>query len=128
MVAIYPILNSLYGVGMRYYSKQQEVILANMTACLVAIEFGLSTDDLFMPTKGSASLSFARQTAMYLTAVVFNVSMAGVGRAFGRDPSTISHACQIIEDARDDAVFDLRLSAIENALMATRQLKALQPG
>ena len=112
---------------MRRYSEGQEIILANMAASLVAIEFGLSTNDLFYPTKGSANLSFARQTAMYLTAIVFNVSLAGVGRAFKRDPSTISHACQLVEDARDDPIFDLRLTAIENALMATKALKSLQP-
>ncbi|HHI88464.1 MAG TPA: chromosomal replication initiator DnaA [Hellea balneolensis] len=112
---------------MRRYCKIQEVCLAHMVASLTAIEFGVVVDDLFGKTKGPLHLSFVRQVAMYLTHIVFEVRIAGVARAFGRDPSTVSYACQTIEDGRDDPVLDAKLLELETALQAARQLDVLQP-
>lgn len=55
----------------------------------------------------------ARRVAMYLCHVVCGVSMAEVGRGFGRDPSTACHACRRVEDERDDSEFDLTLDWLE---------------
>jgi hypothetical protein len=34
---------------------------------------------------------------------------------FGRDRTTVSHACRVIEDSRDDIWLDCRLAALELA-------------
>jgi len=43
---------------------------------------------------------------MYVTHVMMGLSMAEVGRGFGRDRTTVMHACHLIEDMRDDPEFD----------------------
>ncbi len=111
---------------MRRYCQDQEICLARLVAALVALEFGVEIDNLFGKTKGPVHLSFARQAAMYLTHIVFEMRIAGVGRAFGRDPSTVTHACQIIEDWRDDPQLDKKLNELETALQATRHLAVLK--
>ena len=65
------------------------------------------------PTRGRSQLAFARQVAMYLAHVTFGLNLTTVGRAFGRDRTTVSHACALIEDARDDPDFDRTLEVLE---------------
>ncbi|MGV8854328.1 MAG: helix-turn-helix domain-containing protein [Devosia sp.] len=62
----------------------------------------------------------ARQLAMYLSHVVLGCSLAEIGDAFGRDRTTVSHACGVIEDLRDDPAFDAEVSALEQRLEAQR--------
>lgn len=64
--------------------------------------------------------AFARQTAMYLAHVGFGLSMAEIGKAFGRDRTTVVHACHLIEDRRDEACFDELLDHLEQAGVALR--------
>lgn len=66
----------------------------------------------------STAAALARSLAMYLAHVAFGMSLARVGRAFGRDRSTISHACRAIEDRRDDPRFDRWLEALERSVAA----------
>ena len=96
----------------------QDQSLTALVVATVAIEFGVSNQDILSPTKGRAQLSFARQTAMYLAHIVFQLTLSRVARAFGRDRSTVSHACNIVEDSRDDDAFDLQLTLLEQFLMA----------
>jgi chromosomal replication initiation ATPase DnaA len=62
----------------------------------------------------------ARQLAMYLSHVILGRSMTEIGNAFGRDRTTVSYACALIEDLRDDPVFDKEVSSIERRLEAQR--------
>jgi chromosomal replication initiation ATPase DnaA len=66
----------------------------------------------------------ARQVAIYLAHVGFSLTYTHLGEAFGRDRTTIRHACGRIEDARDEYGFDRALDFLENALRlhATRAL------
>lgn len=57
----------------------------------------------------------ARQVAMYVAHVVFGISMERVGAAFGRDRTTVSHACRAMEDRRDDTRFDRWIDALERS-------------
>lgn len=56
--------------------------------------------------------------AMYLAHVAFGLSFTRVGICFGRDRTTVRHACALIEDRRDDPGYDLALSALEAGLLA----------
>lgn len=60
----------------------------------------------------------ARQVAMYLSHVVLARSLTEIGLAFGRDRTTVSYACGLIEDLRDDPRFDAELCALERQLEA----------
>lgn len=62
----------------------------------------------------------ARQLAMYLSHVVLGRSLTEIGDAFGRDRTTVSHACAVIEDMRDDPAFDAEVTALERRLEAQR--------
>jgi chromosomal replication initiation ATPase DnaA len=58
----------------------------------------------------------ARQIAIYLAHVGFGLNYTHLGEAFGRDRTTIRHACSRIEDARDEIRFDRALDFLEDAL------------
>jgi chromosomal replication initiation ATPase DnaA len=60
----------------------------------------------------------ARQLAMYLAHVVLGRSLTEIGTAFGRDRTTVSYACALIEDLRDDPRFDAEVEGFEQQLMA----------
>ncbi len=55
----------------------------------------------------------ARQLAMYLCHVALGRSLQEVGDIFGRDRTTVSYACALMEDMRDDRSFDDAVSALE---------------
>jgi len=75
--------------------------------------FGVPAQALRSATRGRAHVALARQTAMYLAHVVCGLSLTEVGRIFERDRTTVSHACALIEDRRDEPVFDQFLELLE---------------
>jgi chromosomal replication initiation ATPase DnaA len=82
-------------------------------ARLVAEEFEIDAAAMISPTRGAPHAAYARQVAMYLAHVGFALSFEAIGRAFDRDRTTVSHACRVVEDSRDDAGLDRRLAALE---------------
>jgi hypothetical protein len=82
----------------------------------VAAALGIGLVELRARSRGRAAAAFARQTAMYLAHVHFGLSLSEVGRTFGRDRTTVSHACARVEDCRDDPTFDRVLACLELAL------------
>jgi len=59
------------------------------------------------------SAARARQLAMYLAHVVQGETLTAIGQAFQRDRTTVSYACALIEDLRDDPAFDADVSRLE---------------
>jgi len=88
---------------------------------LVAAERRVSLDALFQPDRGQADIALARQLAMYLMHVEYGRLYADVGRFFGRDRTTVSHACALIEDLRDDSAFDAMLERLRLVLLEEAQ-------
>ena len=95
----------------------------------VAAAFTIPIGELRTPERRSARAAFARQSAMYLAHVTFGLNYSEVARAFGRDRTTAAHACQLIEDRRDDPAVDAVLGSLEDACgMLRRKLSApVQP-
>jgi hypothetical protein len=87
--------------------------ICRWVAFCVARDFELEPAELFAPTRGSPRAAFARQVAMYLAHTGFALSLEAIARAFGRDRTTVSHACHVVEDGRDDVALDWRLVALE---------------
>ena len=83
---------------------------------LVATALGIGLVELRARSRGRAAAAFARQTAMYLAHVHLGLNLSEVGRTFGRDRTTVSHACARVEDCRDDPGFDRVLGCLESAL------------
>jgi hypothetical protein len=93
-------------------------------AFCVARDFRLDMLALFAPTRGPPRAAFARQVAMYLAHTGFELSLETISRIFDRDRSTVSHACHVVEDGRDDIWLDCRLEALE--LFCRTGLEALE--
>lgn len=94
-----------------------EAVVATAQGRFQPGRFGSCTQAPPVPARAAA---FARQIAMYLAHVGFGLSMAEIGRAFGRDRTTVLHACHLIEDRRDEVRFDQLLDHLEQAAMALR--------
>ena len=82
-------------------------------ALCVARDYGLDLVTLLAPTRGAPHAAFARQVAMYLAHIGFELNFETISRVFDRDRTTVSHACHIVEDGRDDIWLDCRLEALE---------------
>lgn len=67
-------------------------------------------------TRGRAPIAFARQVAIYLSHVAFGLGYGELARRFGRDRTTIRHACRLVEMCRDDPRLDLALDWLEQAV------------
>ncbi len=83
---------------------------------VVAAVFDADIHDLRGTTRGSPHTAFARQVAMYLAHVVCGLSLTEVGALFERDRTTVAHACEVVEDRRDDPDMDGRLDHVEHAV------------
>lgn len=103
---------------MKTKTINQDCAVTQLVAAVVALEFDVVSPHLFSPTKGPSNISFARQVTMYLVHVVYQVNLSRVARVFSRDRSTVSHACHVIEDCREDPVFDEKLTRLEMFLGA----------
>jgi chromosomal replication initiation ATPase DnaA len=82
----------------------------------VALVFRVPAGELRAPTRRKAKVAFARQVAMYLAHVAYGLSLTQVGTLFGRDRTTVAHACTVVEDRRDEPVFDRSLDHLEVAI------------
>lgn len=89
----------------------------------VAQVFGVEGIDLRRATRGKAKVARARQVAMYLAHVGCGMSLTDVGRTFDRDRTTVSHACGVVEDGRDDPTFDRVLELLEQVVHALLQAR-----
>lgn len=96
---------------------------------LVAEARGVPSLLLLHPSRCSAAVAEARQLAMYLMHVILRRTYADVGDFFGRDRTTVSHACAHIEDRRDRRRFDAEVEGLEAALRdGTRPIRRLGRG
>jgi hypothetical protein len=62
------------------------------------------------------TLCHVRQIAMYVCHVALQIPLLDIGIAFGRDRTTVSHACHVVEDRRDDAAYDEFVAAVERTV------------
>ena len=93
---------------------------------LAARAFQVEVGDLRRPSRCRANIALARQAAMYLANVAGEVTFTDVARRFGRDRSTVSHACGLIEDLRDDAGMDAAIDLLSDALRASCRMNDLR--
>lgn len=92
---------------------KSDLARARLVMAAVALEFGVPDIEVWSQTKGTSRSSFARQIAMYLTHIVYEINLSRVARTFNRDRSTASHACKVVEESRDDDLIDEKLISLE---------------
>lgn len=95
---------------------REQTGLAQVLA-LISRERRIPIHLLLHVSRCQADTARARQTAMYLAHVAKGISLTSIGAAFGRDRTTVSYACNLIEDLRDDTEFDAELDRLEALLM-----------
>ncbi|MBA4209613.1 MAG: chromosomal replication initiator DnaA [Parvibaculum sp.] len=110
----------------RRFEDREKADCVAVTQEAVARALKVPIAELRAPTRRCASVAEARQVAMYLSHVVYGVSLASVGRQFGRDRTTAAHACRQIEDRRDDMRFDRLLDEITDGLRRPRAARRPQ--
>ncbi len=96
-------------------SSQPEAVCLVVEAT-VAASLRLPLAIFHVPNRCTAPVAFARQIAMYVAHVWLRLSLTDVGRYFGRDRTTVAHACQVVEDKRENPNIDRMLSSIEAAV------------
>ncbi len=83
----------------------------------VAIEYGIRTDDI-LSSRRSRDVAVPRQLAIYLTREITGQSTTSIGKTFGRDHSTIMHACKSIEEKTgNEKDFELIVRKIKQSLL-----------
>jgi chromosomal replication initiation ATPase DnaA len=95
---------------------------------LVAREKNVSEQAITSRRRNLLPIARARQLAMYLSHVVLGHTLADIGEVFGRDRTTVSYACALIEDMRDDPQFDDEVSGLEQQIEAGLAAKAATHG
>jgi hypothetical protein len=100
-------------------------LAGRLVIALVSFATGVSEAAIMAPNRGPGEIARARQMAMYLLHTSLSASYGEVARAFCRDRTTVSHACRLIEDMRDDPRQDALLSRLESVLAPAAPVFAL---
>jgi hypothetical protein len=79
----------------------------------VALSFDIEPELLSFPSRGRARTALARQVSMYVAHVSLCFSLTQVGQLFDRDRTTVAHACEVVEQRRDDVTFDRAIELLE---------------
>ena len=91
---------------------------AAVVARLVARRRNIPMEQLLHRWRCRPEIAEARMLAMYLVHVVLGRTYSEVGQFFGRDRTTVAHACARIEDRRDEPGFEDEVLALEGAIGA----------
>ena len=110
---------------MSLFDPRKDEDRAYLASALTAYALGLKVDDVLAGSRGSPANARARQIAMYLVRAGLGMSLSRVARAFGRDRTTVSHACHLIEDLRDDPDFDIWIEQLSVGLTSVAILRQL---
>ncbi len=78
----------------------------------------LSSDRVFLRRDRRRMACHVRQISMYVCHVALSMPQPDIAAAFGRDRTTVGHACHVVEDRRDDPYFDDFVSAVERIVIA----------
>jgi chromosomal replication initiation ATPase DnaA len=85
---------------------------------IAAALFSVSGRELRRGGRTSLPVARVRQIAMYVAHTVLGLTMKEVGQGFGRDRTTVLHACHLVEDMRDEEEFDRHVVLTERVAMA----------
>lgn len=103
--------------------RRRDQAAARLAADVASYALGVPVDEILDLRRGAAPAAFARQVAAYLCHVGFELSLGRIAAAFGRDRSTIAHACHAIEDRREEPQFDLWIGGLEAMLQQAPPLE-----
>lgn len=93
------------------------VLAFALTASGVQRALAAPREGIGSATRGPARNAFRRQVAIYLAHVDFGLPYRMLAQAFGRDRTTVRHACALVEDRRDRPAFDAATAVLAHALL-----------
>lgn len=96
--------------------RAEDEAFARLAADVASYALGVPADAILRLPREDRRVAFARQVAMYLCHVAFELSLQRVANAFGRDRSTVAHACHLIEDKREEERFEFWVTGLETML------------
>lgn len=96
--------------------RRADEAAARLAAGLASFGLGVPIEAIMSASRETREAAFARKIAIYLCSTAFSMSYARIALAFARDRSTVGAACRIVEDKRDDPLFDGWIGAMEDAL------------
>lgn len=102
---------------LRQCEAHERVLHASIS--IVAEEKRVGAQLILWPTRGTAPQSNARAASMYLVHVEASYSLTDTGLLFGRDRTTVAHACMLVEDARDDESTDALMDDMADRFRAS---------
>lgn len=96
------------GRGRPRFSVDTAVIArCRATARLVeAIWHGAGAEAPALNPAGAARPCHVRQLAIYVAHVALSIPYGALSTAFSLDRTTVTHACQVVEERRDDPAYD----------------------
>jgi len=94
------------------------MVICERVMVLSAAIFNVSGNDLRRTGLSTTSVARVREIGMYVAHVILGLTMTAIGRGFGRDRTTVQHACHLVEDMRDDEEFDQIVKMVENITAA----------
>lgn len=95
---------------------QQSIPACYFIKSSIALVFNISIHELNAQTRLGAKIAFARQLAMYIAHVRLGMKLVEIGHLFGRDRTTVAHACRVIEDRRDEPHIDFMIDCMERSV------------
>lgn len=108
-----------------FINAAQDVSAAKLCVAMVTMALGLPYRDVFTGDIRRGDYIMIRQLALYVLYNVCDMSQTRVGRAFGRDRTTVRYACNVIEDQRDYSVFDGTVEHVETVFRQALSLLCL---
>ena len=97
---------------------------AGMAQAIVAHVYDVTLEEMRAETRGAPRAALARQVAMYLSHIVFGMSVSEIAAAFMRHRSTAHYALRHVEDLRDDPEVDRSLKLLETMLVSDAGARA----
>ncbi|MCF6320978.1 MAG: hypothetical protein L3J32_04330 [Rhizobiaceae bacterium] len=85
----------------------------NLSVIFTAKYYQIPIHELMSKTRAKAQAAQARQIAIYIAHTTFSVPYREAALYFHRDRTTVAHACRVIEDHRDNRIFDEKLTMVE---------------
>lgn len=104
-------------------ASAEETARVRIVHALVEEMFELACEGRLAPAEArSRARCHSRQIAMYLCRVVLSMRYRAIAGVFGRERSTAIHGCAMVEDRRDDKVYDAFVDRCERCVRAVFQV------
>lgn len=100
-------------------SKQLAARFVNQ---MIAAAYEISGERLLRRDRGVIKVNRPRQISMYLMNTALSLKFTEIAEFYDKDRTTVSHACRVIEEMRDNVEFDMRILEFENTINTALQL------